>query len=89
MVAIHLDGFLREFVRVRQVESTAPTVRGALEELERRYPRLGGKLRDEGGTIRRFVRVYLNGEDVHGLGGLDTPVRTEDRIDILHSIAGG
>ncbi len=89
MAQVHLDGMLREYVRVRTVEADAGSVRSVLEELETKYPRLTGKIRDETGTIRRFVRVFVNGDDVRGLQGLETPVGTGDRVDILHSIAGG
>jgi molybdopterin synthase sulfur carrier subunit len=86
---VRLDGMLREFVRVRTVRTEAADVRGLLEDLEGRYPRLLGKLRDETGSLRRFVRVFVNGEDVSVLRGLETPVASTDEVDILHSIAGG
>lgn len=89
MAQVHLDGMLREYVRVRTVEANGGSVRSILDELEGKYPRLTGKIRDETGTIRRFVRVFVNGDDVRGLQGLDTPVAGADRVDILHSIAGG
>jgi molybdopterin synthase sulfur carrier subunit len=89
MASVYLDGMLREFVRVRRVDSTASTVGTALDELERKYPRLLGKLRDETGHLRRFIRVFVNGEDVERLRGLETPLSAADRMDILHSIAGG
>jgi molybdopterin synthase sulfur carrier subunit len=89
MASVHLDGMLREFVRVRNVDLEASDVRALLSELEHRYPRLTGKLRDETGQIRRFVRVFVNGDDVAALNGLDTAVHADDKVDILHSIAGG
>jgi molybdopterin synthase sulfur carrier subunit len=89
VAVVHLDGMLKEFVRVRTVDSPAPSVRQVLVDIEGRYPRLMGKLRDETGKLRRFIRVFVNGADVSGLAGLDTPVGAADRIDILHSIAGG
>ncbi|HEV2316045.1 MAG TPA: MoaD/ThiS family protein [Thermoplasmata archaeon] len=89
MASVHLDGMLREFVRVRNVDLPASDVRSLLLELEHRYPRLTGKIRDETGQIRRFVRVFVNGDDVAGLKGLDTAVGANDQVDILHSIAGG
>jgi molybdopterin synthase sulfur carrier subunit len=89
MASVRLDGMLREWVRVREVTSTQASVRAVLEDLERRYPPLSGKLRDETGALRRFIRVFVNGDDVAALSGLETPVRAGDRLDILHSIAGG
>lgn len=89
MATVRLDGMLRQYVRVQTVDSGASSVRGVLQDLEGRYPRLTGKLRDETGAIRKFVRVFVNGEDVAGLHGLETPVAAADRVEILHSIAGG
>jgi molybdopterin converting factor small subunit len=89
MATVHLDAMLGEFVRVREVQSKGPDVRAMLEELEGRYPRLTGKLRDETGAIRRFVRIFVNGVDVRGREGLATALGPADQVDILHSIAGG
>lgn len=89
VATVRLDGMLRQYVRVQTVDSGASSVRGVIQDLEGRYPRLTGKLRDETGAIRKFVRVFVNGEDVAGLNGLETAVSAADRVEILHSIAGG
>ncbi|HZM73692.1 MAG TPA: MoaD/ThiS family protein, partial [Candidatus Polarisedimenticolia bacterium] len=41
------------------------------------------------GDLNRFVNVYLNGEDVRYLGGLDTPVAETDEVRLLPAMAGG
>jgi sulfur-carrier protein len=89
MVAVRLDGMLREFVPQLKVTSQGPSVEAVLDDLESKYPRLRLRLRDETGTVRRFVRIFVNGEEISHLGGLATPVAREDEIDILHSIQGG
>ncbi|MGI0053658.1 MAG: MoaD/ThiS family protein [Thermoplasmata archaeon] len=89
MASVRLDGLLGEFVPRRNVTVPAETVGGALDRLEREYPRLAGKVRDETGRLRRFVKVFVNGSDVAGLRGLATPLAAEDRVEILHSIQGG
>ena len=61
------------------------TVGEALRELERAHPAAGGWILDERGVLRRHINVFVNGE----LGGQDTPVVAEDRIDILPAISGG
>ncbi|MDQ1732193.1 MAG: sulfur-carrier protein [Pseudonocardiales bacterium] len=65
------------------------TVGSLLAELADRYPILGRRLRDETGALRRFVNVYLDGEDVRQLAGLQTPVKVGDEVSILQSVAGG
>lgn len=59
------------------------------EILQRDFPILGRRLRDETGALRRFVNVYLDGEDVRMLAGLATPVRPGQSIQIIQSVAGG
>jgi molybdopterin converting factor small subunit len=44
---------------------------------------------DDGGGLRRFVNVYLGGEDIRFLDGLDTPVSEGDELTILQAVAGG
>ncbi|HEY8744102.1 MAG TPA: MoaD/ThiS family protein, partial [Chloroflexota bacterium] len=44
---------------------------------------------EENGELRRFVNVYINGEDVRFLGGLEAPVTERDEISIVPAVAGG
>ncbi len=57
----------------RQVEAEGDTVRAVLEDLVARYPALGAQIFNDG-EIATFVNVYLGGEDVRTLDGLDTAV---------------
>jgi molybdopterin converting factor small subunit len=89
MAAIRLDAMLKEFAPRLKLSSDAPSVRILIDDLETEYPRLKFKLRDETGRLRPYVRVFVNGEDVHDLKGLDTPIGAADSVDVLHSIQGG
>ena len=89
MASVRLDSMLREFLPKLRLSTDAADVRGLLEDLERTYPRIRSKLRDETGKLRPYVRVFVNGEDVHELKGLETPIGPADSIDVLHSIQGG
>ena len=71
------------------VEATSATVGAILEELESRHSGLREKICDENGKVRRFVNVFVNGDDIRFLGGLDMPVKDGDEISILPAIAGG
>ena len=71
------------------METAAGSVAGLLDELEGQFPKLRRRLRDETGAMRPFVRVFVNGEDMRGLEGLQTPLSSKDQVDILHSIQGG
>ena len=51
-----------------------------------------GGLRDritQDGDLRRFVNVYVSGEDIRFLDGLDTTVEDGDEVTILPAVAGG
>jgi MoaD family protein len=65
------------------------TVREVLDELYARYDGLGERLADESGSLRRFVNVYVSGEDIRFLDGLDTAVQDGAELTILPAVAGG
>ncbi len=44
---------------------------------------------DGNGSLKRFVNVYVNGEDVRYLKGLETPIPRDATVDLLPAIAGG
>jgi molybdopterin converting factor small subunit len=65
------------------------SLRAVLDEVGERWPRLARRIRDESGVLRRYVNVYVDGEDCRRSGGLETPVRAAAEIQVLPSIAGG
>ena len=54
MAQVKLDSMLREFVPRLSVDTQAESVGGLLDELEREFPRLRRRLRDESGTVRKL-----------------------------------
>jgi molybdopterin converting factor small subunit len=72
----------------REVQASGGTVRELLQDLTTRLPSLGERIYD-GEEIRPFVNVYLDGEDVRTLGGLDVPVREDSTVVLLPAMAGG
>jgi sulfur-carrier protein len=65
------------------------TVRQVLDALFARHDDLRDRLTDGDGGLRRFVNVYVSGEDVRFGDGLDTPVAERDEVQILPAVAGG
>jgi molybdopterin synthase sulfur carrier subunit len=65
------------------------TVVEVLADLVERYPALRKHLLDDDGRLRSFVNLYLNGEDIHVLGGVETPLSPGDKLAIIPAIAGG
>jgi molybdopterin synthase sulfur carrier subunit len=67
----------------------AATVGEALQALYAQHGELRERIADGDGGLRRFVNVYLKGEDIRFLDGLDTPVADGDEVTILPAVAGG
>ena len=65
------------------------TVGEALESVFAAHDELRERLAGEDGGWRRFVNVYLKGEDIRFLDGLNTPVTDGDEVTILPAVAGG
>ncbi len=64
------------------------TVGEVLDALYARYGELRQRIAEDGG-LRRFVNVYVDGEDIRFLAGLDTPVGDGGEVTILPAVAGG
>ena len=67
----------------------ASTVGEALEALYVAYPELRERLRDEDGTLRRFINFYVAGDDIRFGQMLDTAVSDGQEVQILPAVAGG
>lgn len=72
-----------------EVQVSGSTVGQLLTELEAQYPGFHDRLFDEGGEIRRFVNIYVRGEDIRFQQGLDTSVGDGDDVSIVPAVAGG
>jgi adenylyltransferase/sulfurtransferase len=70
-------------------EFQAKTVAEALAHLTAQYADLKRHLFTEEGSLRSFVNVYVNGEDIRYLAQENTPTKDGDTIKIIPSIAGG
>jgi sulfur-carrier protein len=72
-----------------EAELEGATVREVLDSLYARFDGFSERISDETGSLRRFVNVYLSGEDIRFLDGLDTPVSDGAELTILPAVAGG
>ena len=71
------------------VEPAGDTLADLLDALAAEHPMLARRIRDETGQVRRFVNVYVNGDDVRFEGGLAAKVRDGAEVQVLPSVAGG
>jgi molybdopterin synthase sulfur carrier subunit len=72
----------------RSVEVSASTVRGALDELVAAYPSLAPRVLVDDG-IPTFLNVFVDGDDIRLLDGLETPVGSGATVLLLPAVAGG
>ena len=65
------------------------SVAEVLDALEATHPGIGERLRDDSGQLRRFVNVFVNGQNVRDGDGVDTRLSAGDEVGIIPAIAGG
>jgi len=74
----------------REVTGSGSTLAQLLQDLETRHPGLEAKLlSSDRRALRRFVLVFVNGQDVAGAKSLETPLTDGDEVAITLAIAGG
>jgi molybdopterin synthase sulfur carrier subunit len=90
-VSVRIPNPLRTLTNEQDTVSAAgDTVGELVEELEGSFPGMRERLLDDGsGELRRFVNVYVNGEDVRFLDGLATKLDEGDEVSIVPAVAGG
>ena len=71
------------------VQSSGGTLADCVSALDTSYPGMRDRLLDEGGEIRRFVNIFVNGDDVRFLSGLKTELKDGDAVSIVPAVAGG
>jgi molybdopterin synthase sulfur carrier subunit len=90
VITIILPYVLREKTGNRKAVTVAgSTIRAIIDALDHDYPGMKFHLCYETGELRTFVNLFLNGENIRYLQGLDTPVHENATIHILQSVAGG
>ena len=90
-VTVHIPTPLRKLTNELDVvhANESGTLGQLIDVLEEQYPGLKERLCDETGELRRFVNVYVNGEDVRFLSGLETPIEAGAEVSIVPAVAGG
>jgi sulfur-carrier protein len=72
-----------------ELELEGATVGEVLDALFERHAELRDRLSDGDGGLRRFVNVYVDGEDIRFADGLETAVADGHEVQILPAVAGG
>ena len=89
MARVRIPPTLRaEVGGARELHADGATVGDVIEDLVTRYPSLRAQL-FQNGDLGSFVNVYLGGEDIRTLDGLETPVGESGTVILLPAMAGG
>ena len=72
-----------------EVNASGSNVKEVLSNLEDQFNGIRERLYDDSGTLRRFINIYVNDEDIRFLQGESTKVKEGDEISIVPAIAGG
>ena len=90
MASIRIPMPLRKLTNeIDIVNSDAGTLGEAVEKLEADFPGIKERIVGDDGEIRRFVNIYVNGEDVRFLDNLGTVLKASDEVSIVPAVAGG
>ena len=73
----------------RELSVEASNIAVLIDALARQHPALESRLRDETGQVHRFISLYVNGEDIRFLGGLEAPLAAGDVVSIVPAVSGG
>ena len=89
-VRVRIPTALRRFTAgAEEIGLGGTSVAAVFEDLERKFPGIKERLCDEEGRVRRFVNIYVNGDDIRFLNSLETAVKDGDEVSIVPAIAGG
>ena len=72
-----------------RVSADGETIGALIESLEERYPGIKERVCDTDGDLRRFVNVFVNGENARNLDGIETSIKQGDEVGIIPAMAGG
>src|SRR5215467_9222504 len=89
-VRVRVPTPLRKFTNgADEVDAQGSSMKAIVDDLEKNYPGIKERICDESGKVRRFVNVYVNGDDIRFLQNLETALKEGDNISIVPAIAGG
>lgn len=90
MATIRIPSPLRRYTNSQsKVQVGGATIQQVVDNLEAEFPGVKSRLCDDNGQIKRYVNVFVNGEEIRTLQGAETPVADKDEVSIIPAMAGG
>jgi MoaD family protein len=88
-IEVKVTSVLQRVVGARSVQSDGTTIAEVLRRVDEQHPGFKEQITEDDGSLRRFVNIYVNDEDIRYLQSLETPVKEGDIVSILPALAGG
>jgi molybdopterin synthase sulfur carrier subunit len=88
-VTVRVPTPLRRLSGGAVVQADGGTVGALIDDLETKYPGFRDRLCEDDGTLKRFINLYVNGEDIRYASGLETSLKDGDEVSIIPAVSGG
>ncbi len=89
-VRVHIPSVLKHLYKTEKiVEVEARSVRQMVGALDSLYPGIGERLIEPDGSLRRYVNIFVDGEDARSHGEAATPIEEDGEVWIVSNVAGG
>lgn len=89
MPTIYIPTPMRKFTKRSQISVQPGRLASILSALDGEFPGIAGQLFDATGTLKRYINVFVNGQDIRKLGGTEIDVGDRDEVHIIPAMAGG
>jgi len=90
MSTVYIPSPLRKITNGQaKVQAEGRTVNEVINRLESAFPGLKARICDESGEVKRFINIFVNGEEIRTLQGLQTVVQENDEVSVIPAMAGG
>lgn len=80
---------LTDNMQTIELQGNGESIEKLLDKLDERYPGFSARVCEENKKLRRFINIYVNGEDIRFLNHLSTPVPEGAEVSIVLAVAGG
>lgn len=90
MTTVRIPSPLRRYTQSQsKVDVSGGNIGEVIESLETQFPGIKSRLCDDNSQIKRYVNVFVNGEEIRTLQGIETPIEDRDEVTIVPAMAGG
>ena len=72
-----------------EVDNNMPSIENIILALNNLYPGILGKILDDQNQLHKYVNIFIDGEDVRYLDGINTLIKDNDEMSIVPAVAGG